>query len=266
MMPVAFYLKRHPFSLSFDMNAPPPWTDLPGDGGLLFNAQAPFNVALSPALADISLAIAMTLAIIFVMTFVFSFFYGQGAFCRILCPYAFMLAALSNLNPFQRRITRVSECTGCRKCSSNCPQGIDVSREIHHFNGKVRSRECIKCFTCVSACEHGVLKDTAAPAVPQLKPRAEYERRPWANEFGNVQSVEPITPVWDFASIIFALVCGAVVSRMGGFWFYVGAIAGFLAMRLALRLIGQRSKPGLAQKNTGVPVTVELKRSQHHGA
>jgi hypothetical protein len=53
---------------------------------------------------------------------------------------------------------------------------------------------------------------------------------------------------------------------MGGFWFYVGAIAGFLAMRLALRLIGQRSKPGLAQKNTGVPVTVELKRSQHHGA
>lgn len=258
LMPVFFYLRRHPYSLSFDMNSPPPWADLPGDGGLLFNAQAPFNIAVSPALADIGLSILLTLVIVFTLTFVFSFFYGQGAFCRMLCPYAFMLAIFSNLNPFQRRITRVAECTGCRKCSSNCPQGIDVSREIHHFNGKVRSRECIKCFTCVAACEHGVLKDTSAAAVPQQKLRVEYERRPWGNEFRNVQSIEPITPLWDFASMIFALICGVVASRLGGFWFYVGAIAGFLTIRLALRFAGQRKLTKPASRVPGKTNTNSL--------
>lgn len=243
LMPVGFYLSKHGFSLAFDMNSPPPWTDLPGNDGLLFNAQAPFNIALSPLLLDISLMVVMTLAIIFTATFFFSFFFGQGAFCRILCPYAFLFASFTNLNPFQRKITRVSECTGCRKCSSACPQGIDVSREIHHFNGKVQSRECIKCFTCVDTCEHGVLKDSSAPAVPQLKPRAEYVRRPWNNEFRNMQIIEPIGPTLDLASIFLALICGIVASRLGGFWFFVGLIVGFLVIRFTLRFFVQVSIP-----------------------
>lgn len=239
LMPVIVYLSRNPFSLGFDMNSPPPWTDMPGNDGLLFSAQAPFNLALSATLLDITFMVVLTLIIVLTATFFFNFFFGQGAFCRILCPYAFMLALFSNLNPLQRKITRVGQCTGCRQCATSCPQGIDVSREIYHFNGKVKNRDCIKCFTCVDTCEYGVLKDSSGPASPQKKPCLEYDRHPWHNEFKHVQSIEPLGPVWDFISVVLALVCGAVASRMGGFWFFVGSIVGFLVIRLAIRYIGQ---------------------------
>lgn len=239
LMPVLVYLKHNPFFLAFNPNTPPPWTDMPGNNGLLFSAQSPFNLSLSATLLDISFMVLLTLVIVFTATFFFNFFFGQGAFCRILCPYAFMLALFSNLNPFQRKITRVGECTGCRKCAASCPQGIDVSREIYHFDGKVRSRDCIKCFTCVDTCEYGILKDSSSPAAPQKKPRHEYDRWPWHNEFKHVQSIEPIGPVGDFISVVLALFCGAVASRLGGFWFFVGSIIGFLVIRLSIRYLGQ---------------------------
>ena len=239
LMPVMIYLRRHSFSLAFDMNSPPPWTDLPGNDGLLFALQAPFNLAISYSIFDITFLVVLTLVIVFTATFLFNYFFGQAAFCRILCPYAFMVTLFTNINPFQRKITRVSQCTGCRKCSTSCPQGVDVSREIYHYNGKVQSRECVKCFTCVDTCEHGVLKDTSAAAVNQVKPRSEYARRPWHNEFKHVQSIEPIGPVLDFVSFVLAIVCGAVASRLGGFWFFVGTIVGFIVIRLTIRFLGQ---------------------------
>ena len=236
MMPVTVYLLNNPFELTWDMGSPPPWTAMPGADGLLFGAGSPFNMAISFAMLDILFMIVLTLIIVVTATFVFNYFFGQGAFCRILCPYAFMLTIFDRISPFQRRITRVNQCTGCRQCATNCPQGIDVSREIHHFDGKVMSRECIKCFTCVDSCEYGVLKDSADAAVAQVKPRAEYERRPWHNEFGHVQTIEPMGAVADFVSLILALFIGGVMSRLGGFWFFVGVIVGFLAVRLIIRL------------------------------
>ncbi len=221
LMPVMLYLRRYSFMLAFDMHSPPPWTDMPGNKGMLFGPYAPYNLALSATLLHVSFVVVLTLVIVFTATFFFNYFYGQAAFCRILCPYAFLLAIFTNLNPFQRKITRVGQCTGCRKCSTSCPQGIDVSREIYHFRGKVKSRECIKCFTCVDTCEYKVLKDTSAIAVPQEKPRSEYDRKPWHNEFMHVQSIEPLGEVLDVVSIILALFCGAIASRMGGFWFFV---------------------------------------------
>ena len=59
---------------------------------------------------------------------------------------------LMNLSPYQKKITRISDCTGCRACSNKCPQGIDVSREIYYFDGKVINKECIKCYNCVDTC------------------------------------------------------------------------------------------------------------------
>ncbi|MBI4687068.1 MAG: 4Fe-4S binding protein [Nitrospirae bacterium] len=239
LMPVALYLKKHSFSLTFDMRSPAPWTDLPGNEGLLFASQAPFNMAFSYNFSEIVFLVVLTLVIIFTATFFLNFFFGQGAFCRILCPYAFMLALFDNINPFQRKITRVGQCSGCRQCAASCPQGIDVSREIHHFNGKVRSRECIKCFTCVDTCEGRVLKDTSVAAAPQVIPRAEYDRRPWHNEFKNMQSIEAIGPTLDFVSIILSVFCGAIASRLGGFWFFVGTIVGFVVIRLTIRFLSQ---------------------------
>ncbi len=79
----------------------------------------------------------MAVFIQFTMSIVLNLRYGQGAFCRILCPYAPMMVPLMNISPVQKKITRVAQCTGCRDCSNACPQGIDVSREIFHFDGKV---------------------------------------------------------------------------------------------------------------------------------
>ncbi|MEO5335352.1 MAG: 4Fe-4S binding protein [Magnetospirillum sp. WYHS-4] len=235
LMPVLVYLTNNPFSIAVDLGSPPPWTDMPGDRGQLFASHAPINMALTYTLGEIAFLIALSLVIIATATFVFTYFYGQAAFCRILCPYAFLLALFMNLNPFQRKITRTGDCTGCRKCATNCPQGIDVSREIHHYNGKVRNRECVKCFTCVDVCDAKILKDTWKPAAPQIAPRREYERKPWHNEFHHVQSIEPIDPVLDFISMLLALFSGVLASRFGGFWFFVGFIVGFMLIRLLLR-------------------------------
>lgn len=44
-------------------------------------------------------------------------------------------------------------------------------------------------------------------------------------------SFEPGDTATDFISIIFAIICGSVTSRLGDFWFYVGAVGGFIIFR-----------------------------------
>ena len=248
LMPVTIFLLQNEYELSFaGMMSPSPWTDMPGDKAMLFTSEAPVNLALTGTVIDLFLILTLSLIIVFTATFFFNYFYGQVAFCRILCPYSFMLAIFTNLNPWQRKITRVAECTGCRDCSTNCPQGIDISRELHHYNGKIESRECVKCFTCVDTCKHGVLQDTSRPAVAQLKPRIEYDIHPWHNEYKHVQTIEPMGPVADFLTTILALCCGIVASRLGGFWFFVGSIIGFLVLRLITRYFIQRFQSNKAE-------------------
>ena len=217
----------------FNLNPEPlrPMTDLPGYGGKLFAESAPFNVDISFVLVDFFISFGMILLILFVVSFVFNYFYGQGAFCRILCPYGVLFTQLMNLNPLQKKITRVGECTGCRKCSNDCPQGIDVSREIHHFNGKVTNEECIKCYNCIDGCDQGVLIDSRKPAVAQHTIRKEYEREPWRNSQRSLQVTEPLSLIFDAASILVALAIGTIMSSFGGFWYYTGAIVSFVGFR-----------------------------------
>lgn len=237
---VIVYWVRNKYNFYIDMKSPVPMADLPGYNNLLFNEQSPINLALHVngfSYVDFMYGLSGFVFIWFVMGVVFNYFYGQGAFCRILCPYAVLLTPLMNLNPLQKKITRVADCTGCRKCSNNCPQGIDVSREIYHFNGKVINRECIKCYNCLDACDDGVLEDTGKPAIPQVIPRKEYIKTPWLSETKHLQiPEEKIGPVTDFFSFIFALFAGSLFSILGGFWFYVGAIFGFIGFRKAASL------------------------------
>jgi hypothetical protein len=46
-----------------------------------------------------------------------------------------------------------------------------------------------------------------------------------------MQVFEPLGPIADFASLLVALVCGGIASRLGGFWFYPGAILSFILFR-----------------------------------
>ena len=270
LLPALILVVHNGYNPKMDLTSPPPYADLPGYENLLFrNTSKPFNfgggfkfenikleiVTKSAvhnqdptegsdrfSVFDLSVAFAFGLFIIFCMSFVMQYFWGHGAFCRILCPYVMIMVPLMNLNPWQKRITRINQCTGCRSCSNACPQGIDVSREIFHFDGKVTSRECIKCYACIDACEHGVLKDTGKPAVPQTVRRKEYEKKPWENywdgkKVNTLQILEPLGPVNDFASMIVALGGGWLFSQLGGFYFYVGSIIGFAGYRLAWHLM-----------------------------
>jgi ferredoxin len=250
LLPVIIYITNHGVSVQLNLLSPPPYADLPGYENRLFAARAPLNMDANiftsgaihqsdptkpaPVFNPLHLAYALGLGIfiVFVMSFVLSLYYGHGAFCRILCPYVWILVPLMNLSPWQRKITRADQCRGCRGCSNSCPQGIDVSREIWHFKGKVINRECIKCYACIDACEYGVLKDSAEPAVSQFAPRKEYIRRPWIDEENkHLQVGDGVGPVHDFLSMIFALGCGWATSLFGGFFFYIGAVFGFIAYR-----------------------------------
>lgn len=234
LLPVIAYWIRREYDFYFNLQSPTPLTDLPGNNNLLFATNAPINMQLATnglTMLDIIIPFTAGIFIIFVMTFVFNYFYGQGAFCRIMCPYAVLLTPFMNLSPWQKKITRISSCTGCRACSKNCPQGIDVSREIYHYNGKVINRECIKCHYCIDACSYQTLADSGQKASSQTKPISMYEKTPWLNSRRHLQVVEPLPPVYDVISIIVAIVCGTITSRLGGFWFYVGAIVGFIVFR-----------------------------------
>jgi polyferredoxin len=246
LLPVIILIHNVGFAPKMDVMSPPPLADLPGYEGKAFAKTAFFNFEIKPTWNDFLLAFGMAVFIQFAMSIVLNLRYGQGAFCRILCPYAPMMTPLMNISPIQSKITRVAQCTGCRDCSNACPQGIDVSREIFHFDGKVINRECIKCYACIDACDTNVLKDTAAPAVPQAAQLKPYEKRPWQQEVArkdglltnakHMQVFEPLGPVADFMSIIVALIGGGITSRFGGFWFYPGAIFSFILFRgIALR-------------------------------
>ncbi len=246
VLPVIVYVSQHGYSLSVNPMSPPPLADLPGYENKLFAPSAPVNFDVGLNAPDILLALSLALLIQFMMSVVLNLFYGQGAFCRILCPYATIMVPFMNVSSSQRKISRVDQCCGCRSCSQACPQGIDVSREIYNNNGKVTNVECIKCYNCIDACDHGVLKDTTAVAVAQIEPIKAYEKRPWQKEridkrgyqhsAKHLQLSEPLGPTVDFVSIVAGLIGGGITSQFGGFWFYPGAIVSFIVFRKAALL------------------------------
>lgn len=248
LIPVIVYLWKKGFKLEFNLLVPPPLSDLPSpdmtsslDNESLWNhfPLTLFDPAQNAVLYFI-VAFLSVILIIFIMSFVLNYFYGQGAFCRILCPYAVLLVPLMNLSPWQKKITRVGDCTGCRKCSNACPQGVDVSREIYHYDGKVKNRECIKCFTCVDICDNLVLKDSNLPSVLQITLLKGYKKRPWLSENKHLQIIEPIATTTDFVTMILSLLTGAAFSSLGGFHFFVGAIIGYIIFRKVVLLLSSQ--------------------------
>lgn len=263
LLPVIILIHNSGFSPKVSPMSPPPLADLPGYEGKAFAKTAFFNVDISPTWHDFFIAFGLAVFIQFTMSVVLNLRYGHGAFCRVLCPYATLMVPLMNRSPIQAKITRVAQCTGCRDCSNACPQGIDVSREIWHFEGKVTNLECIKCYACIDACDDHVLRDTALPAVPQTDRLKPYEKRPWQQEVvrkdglrtnaGHMQVFEPLGPVSDFTSMIVALICGGITSRFGGFWFYPGAIISFIVFRECCLYLGKWSSV-LKERKSSVAV------------
>jgi hypothetical protein len=80
---------------------------LPGYEGKAFAKAAFFNFEIKPTWNDFLLAFGLAVFIQFTMSVLLNLRYGQGAFCRILCPYATMMVPLMNISPVQKKITRV---------------------------------------------------------------------------------------------------------------------------------------------------------------
>lgn len=67
----------------------------------------------------------------------------QRPWCRYICPYGAFLGLFNKIKVF--RVFRNKEtCISCKKCTRECPMGIDVHEKI-----EVRSVSCISCMECV---------------------------------------------------------------------------------------------------------------------
>lgn len=67
----------------------------------------------------------------------------QRPWCRYMCPYGAFLGLFNKIKVF--RVFRNKEtCIGCKKCTNQCPMGIEV-----HGKEDVRNLSCISCMECV---------------------------------------------------------------------------------------------------------------------
>lgn len=70
-------------------------------------------------------------------------FFVQRPWCRYICPYGAFLGLFNKIKVF-RVFRNNGTCISCKKCTKECPMGIDV-----HEKEEVRSLSCISCMECV---------------------------------------------------------------------------------------------------------------------
>ena len=103
LLPVIILIHNVGFSPKVNVMEPSPLADNPGYGGKAFAESAFFNFEIKPTWNDVLLAFGMAVFIQFTMSVVLNLRYGQGAFCRILCPYAALMAPLMHISPVRKR-------------------------------------------------------------------------------------------------------------------------------------------------------------------
>jgi polyferredoxin/formate hydrogenlyase subunit 6/NADH:ubiquinone oxidoreductase subunit I len=81
-------------------------------------------------------------------------------FCRYLCPLGALLALVSPLGLFKRRVSPA--CDACEDCRKACPMGAPGATAE-----TIRLSECIQCRTCVEACHEKAVSFPAFPASGQ---------------------------------------------------------------------------------------------------
>lgn len=86
--------------------------------------------------------------IIFIAVLTVLVFFKKRFFCTDICPVGAILGLLSRYSLFQIKIDNNS-CKVCYLCEKVCPAGsIDVK------NQTVNNETCIKCFKCLTHCQH----------------------------------------------------------------------------------------------------------------
>jgi ferredoxin-type protein NapH len=86
---------------------------------------------------------------------------GKRGFCHYFCPIAVIMIIgrkIRNLIhwPALHLSADTGRCTDCKKCSKNCPMGLDMNIMVRH--GRIENTECILCGCCVDVCPKKVIR------------------------------------------------------------------------------------------------------------
>lgn len=107
-----------------------------------------------------SAAPLIVVAVIFALLFVIGYLMGRRGFCHVFCPVASLMIAGRKIRnfigwPALQLDADASRCTGCRKCSRECPMGLDVNGMVR--NGAMENPDCIMCASCADICPQGAI-------------------------------------------------------------------------------------------------------------
>ena len=95
------------------------------------------------------------------MLFLLVVIFGKRANCHYLCPTAVVMILgrrIRNLCrwPALHLEADRDRCVNCRRCSGECPMGLDVSGMVRQ--DALENPDCILCGTCADTCPEGVIR------------------------------------------------------------------------------------------------------------
>jgi len=107
-----------------------------------------------------SIATLMVVAVIFAIIFIVAYLMGRRGFCHVFCPVAALMITgrkIRNLAgwPALQLKPDATLCIDCKKCSKECPMGLDVNGMVR--KGEMENSDCILCASCADACPKGAI-------------------------------------------------------------------------------------------------------------
>jgi ferredoxin-type protein NapH len=107
-----------------------------------------------------SVATLVVVVVIFTLLFIIAYLMGRRGFCHVFCPVAALMIVgrkIRNLVgwPALQLDADASRCIDCKKCSKECPMGLDVNGMVR--NGEMENADCIMCASCADTCPQGAI-------------------------------------------------------------------------------------------------------------
>ena len=107
-----------------------------------------------------SAASLMVVVVIFTLLFIVAYLMGRRGFCHVFCPVAGLMVLgrkIRNLVgwPALQLGADASCCIDCKKCSKECPMGLDVNGMVR--SGDMENLDCIMCASCADTCPQSAI-------------------------------------------------------------------------------------------------------------